>query len=825
MARSYAIIILILILALPCHAALKIGGTTIESIGSWSGDTSTTALYRHRYNSISGNYIYVAAGNDGLYVVDISDKTAPSESAHVAQSSFRGWAEAEATYNIYSVEPVTIGGVDYLAVGGGDNANSGTANDTGCLFMLNISNLSSITCADTIALTNPNRGIGIIADGTDTLVLSASRDNGLEIFDVSDPTDIPASVGGMPAALRAGGATAWMHGISVNPTTRRCFYPAWGFGFIIVDVDDETACDTTASYLRTTDMPVLWDTDYYGNTVVASGVSGWYADEIDGLYVFDITDITDSVAFVEVTTASRLNADGVANGDYPPFMVSITPDGNYALMGNGDVGLEVFDISTPTSAFHVGTITSTNIVWGAEVVGEYLYVIQHGDYATGNVTAEAGGVTIHDWGMVRRMLESSVSGANGLNYGGAVAQVKSTATGTWDRKLNGLSLYAWDRYQIAGNWANIEDTGYGVWNSTTDTISAHARTLFSAANIGAFRYPAGLTAGGASGFQWSTAMDTGEMAFSINDFINFCTWFDADPVLVMNHNAGEDSNTKYATYVLTTGGHDVNYWEYDCEPYVNSGDGGGYYDASAYAAGYLAMRTAIHAIDATTKLGLALTPYDNYASADDGLDTWNSEVLATVGADVDYVCFTRYQVHPTGAYQGIDDAIDTALGQANVDYVGVSEWNSYPETDNDLWVNAIQCAKILGDMATHASTANIYYATHWNANIWNNGAWSYSEANGAGQYKHNAFVAWGNMYEGTMYDVATYGSSLTGYASTSGGKWSYILINEGTAQTVILMGADVPDTFTLYQSGSTTTLTYDNGITIPADSFVMGYTF
>ena len=260
---------------------------------------------------VSGDYAYVADGNSGLAVIDISDPTNPGTPVY-----------EDTTGNPYGV---FVSG-DYAYV----------ADYTSGLAVIDISDP-----------TNPGTPVyedttgyawGVYVSGDYAYV--ADFISGLAIIDISDPTNP-----GTPVYENTTGSA-----IGVYVSGDYAYIADWGSGLAVIDISDPTNPGT----------PVYEDTTGNAVGIYVSGDYAYVGDGVSGLAVIDISDPTNpGTPFYEDTT-------GAARGVYV--------SGDYAYMADYDSGLAIIDISDPTNPGTPIYEDTTGYAWNIYISGDYAYL-------------------------------------------------------------------------------------------------------------------------------------------------------------------------------------------------------------------------------------------------------------------------------------------------------------------------------------------------------------------------------------------------------------------------------------------------------------------
>ena len=237
---------------------------------------------------ISGNYAYIANGNDGITIVDFSDPTSPTILGSYDTDGF--------------ARDIAISG-NYACVA-----------DVSSLIIVDVSVPSSPTLAgtyDTIGFAN-----GVTVSGNYAYVADDGKgifdgSNGLVILDISDPSS-PGLVGIYDATY------AYSSAVSGNYA-----YVADYNGLVILDISDPSSPVLVGSYLSDGDS----------NGVAVSGNYVYVADA-SGVFIVDVSDPSAPVYM------------GSYDGTYAH---NVAVSGNYAYVADSNTGLVVFTITDHSS--------------------------------------------------------------------------------------------------------------------------------------------------------------------------------------------------------------------------------------------------------------------------------------------------------------------------------------------------------------------------------------------------------------------------------------------------------------------------------------------
>jgi hypothetical protein len=312
----------------------------------------------------AGSYVYVAAGEDGLRAIDVSDPLNPTLAGTLDTP---GYANAVAVSGTHA----------YVADG-----------DSG-LRIINISNPSGLS-EDGFCDT-PDEAEDVVVTGNYALV--ADDERGLRIVDVSDPEtaaetgaydvtsaawslavsgtlayvgDYYMGLGASDGALRivdvadpanpaqAGFAELSGRGTGVGLAAGYAYLSGYLGGLLVVDVSDPASPSQVAS----SPTPKL------AHDVVLTG-SHAYVAESQGVYVFDISNPPlPAPVGTWPTTGSSVYCVAVA--------------GHYVYAGVGNDGLRIIDVSNPVSPTNAGFYSVPDSIRDVVVVDDLAYVAADG---------------------------------------------------------------------------------------------------------------------------------------------------------------------------------------------------------------------------------------------------------------------------------------------------------------------------------------------------------------------------------------------------------------------------------------------------------------
>jgi hypothetical protein len=309
--------------------------------------------------AISGSTVYLA-DSENLKIIDVSDPTSPSIITSTLSSGVGGvvvinnkaYVGAGASFKILDVSnpsiPVIVGSVDMPVYGASKVAVSGTTAYVGNQSSLQIIDVSDPAFPNIIGSVDlPTYVNGVFISGNTVYV--ANSNYGLQIIDVRNPSN-PTIIGGVLTEYTA-------NDIIVSETL--AYVADYLGGLQIIDVSKPSLSPVIGQVTRDEARPfVALAITLIGTTAYVSGSSN------GGMHIIDVTD-----PYTPIATGSI----SILGGDSSSNDVS----GNYAYVchnASSFHGLNIFDISTPSSPQLVGSVDTTNVVRDVTVLGSYAYV-------------------------------------------------------------------------------------------------------------------------------------------------------------------------------------------------------------------------------------------------------------------------------------------------------------------------------------------------------------------------------------------------------------------------------------------------------------------
>lgn len=259
---------------------------------------------------VVGNRAYIADGDAGLVILDVSEPDKPVQLTEFATSS-----------SAFAVQ--VLGHLAYLAVGGAG---------------LQVVDVGNPVAPVSLSVWN-TAGVAYDLQVRDTLAFVAAGHAGLQVVDVSHP-DVPVGLGGYVTENEA-------RSVQVVGSLA---YVALGYsGLVILDISNPAGITQVGGL----------SLGHFARTVHVSGNVAYVSGLDNGVSAIDVsTPATPRV--VGTYPLTQANAAQVV--------------GNYAWVADGDSGLVALDVSLPSQPLQVGQIKANGYTYGLQVVGNFAYL-------------------------------------------------------------------------------------------------------------------------------------------------------------------------------------------------------------------------------------------------------------------------------------------------------------------------------------------------------------------------------------------------------------------------------------------------------------------
>jgi hypothetical protein len=309
---------------------------------------------------VDGTHAYVAAGEDGLSVIDVSQPHAPSL---LDTLDTPGFAYTLALSGTHAYVADAAGGLRIVDISvPGELAEDGfydtpdsaqdvalagnwalVADDERGVRLIDVTDPAAPMETGAYDVTSAAWSVAI--SGTLAYVGDYYYDPGLirgalRVIDISNSAQ-PAQTGFAALSGRGTGVALWED---------HAFLSGYQHGLLVVDVSDPFSPAEVISYPTST---VCDDVAVAGNYA--------YLAESQGLYLFDITDpLSPTLLSLWPTPGDSVN--------------TVAVEGQYAYAGVGRDGLHILDISDPANPSETGAYTVSDSIYDVAVLGDLAYL-------------------------------------------------------------------------------------------------------------------------------------------------------------------------------------------------------------------------------------------------------------------------------------------------------------------------------------------------------------------------------------------------------------------------------------------------------------------
>jgi len=331
--------------------------------------------------AVVGDYAYVGAYSDGLMIFDISSPTAP--------------VEVNTIIPPFAFDVVELNGLLYVADG----------------WELSVYDLTDPTAPGSLgaAVLNPIR---IAVNGTN--VYGACHEDGLQVVDVSDPTN-PVETGSIPA-------TGWTLSVAVSESLM--FAP--GRGGEIRVFDTSSPSNPIQISVAETQGP-MWDLDVAGDVLfVATGSAFRRIDISDPHMPVEIGALGNGAIGMEISgdhiylaASDKLEIFDISNPASPSFRGRVTlpylsrkvaVTNNHAFVRVAGYGLQIVEVSDPTHPTVVGVYGDGENFSDVAASGNHVFVAASDGLHILDVTVPSAPVQIALWDIDGSVSAVGVSG-------------------------------------------------------------------------------------------------------------------------------------------------------------------------------------------------------------------------------------------------------------------------------------------------------------------------------------------------------------------------------------------------------------------------------
>ena len=297
------------------ESGLQIIDVSNPSSPSLTGTLKTSDKAIEISLSADGNTAFVTDRNSGLSIIDVSNPASPALTSTL-----------DTTGSALGITLAADGNTAFIA------------DYTSGLQIIDVSDTNNPSLTASLDTSGLARSITLSADGNTAFVVDDA--SGLQIIDVSDTNN--------PTLTATLDTTGLARSITLSADGNTAFVADDASGLQIVDVSNINSPTLTAS-LDTTGLAI-------GVTISADGKTAFIADHASGLQIIDVADPAvngaSGIATKPVPTGNLATHDDAAD-------FTLSADGNTAFVADLDAGLQIIDISNPTSPSLTGTLNTS----------------------------------------------------------------------------------------------------------------------------------------------------------------------------------------------------------------------------------------------------------------------------------------------------------------------------------------------------------------------------------------------------------------------------------------------------------------------------------
>ena len=319
--------------------------------------------------AVDGDYAYVADGDYGLRVINITNPASPTLAGSY---NTPGWAYGVAISGDHAYVADGLSGLQVISITNPASPTLAGSYDTpGFAYRVAISGdcayvADGLSSLQVISITNPasptllgsyatpDYAIDVAISGDYAYV--GGGDYGLQVIDITNPAS--------PILAGSYNTPGWAWGVAISGDY--AYVGDYYLGLQVIDITNPASPTLEGSY----------NTPGYAMGVVISGDYAYVADYDSGLQVIHITN-----------PASPMLAGSYATPGYAP---GVAISGDYAYVADYNSGVQVINITNPASPTLAGSCDTPGFASGVAISGDYAYVA---DYNSGvqviNITMPA----------------------------------------------------------------------------------------------------------------------------------------------------------------------------------------------------------------------------------------------------------------------------------------------------------------------------------------------------------------------------------------------------------------------------------------------------
>ena len=412
----------------------------------------------------SSTYAIVTSFNyDGVQIIDISDPTNIVAKDTVRDTATGRVTEFDELNGATDVETFTIGSSTYAIVASQD--------DDG-VQIIDISDVDNIVAKDSMDDTgslelDAARGVDVFTIGSSTYaIVAAWKDDGVQIIDISDPTNIVAKDSMDDTdSLELDGAND-VETFTIGSSTYAIVASNADDGVQIIDISDPTNIVAKDSMDDTDSLELDGANDVETFTIGSSTYAIVASNADDGVQIIDISDPTNIVAKDSMDDTGSLEFDGARGIDV--FTIdSSTSTTTYAIVTSyADDGVQIIDISDVDNIVAKDSMDDTGSLELNAARGVETFIINSVVYAI---------VTGHDDDGVQMFDLGNCASSDCVYTEAAAASVSGSTSSTCARLVIlgncGTIAINNDEYRIIHPWSTIPTTEVMVGEPVSITLS------------------------------------------------------------------------------------------------------------------------------------------------------------------------------------------------------------------------------------------------------------------------------------------------------------------------------------------------------------------
>ena len=407
-------------------------GTAGDEVSS----TATFQVFAINDAPIYGkSFAVVTSANEGVQILDVSNPDSPISLGSLADAADINIDNAAA------VTTVEIDGNDFAVVA---SSNEG-------LQIIDLSNPAAPTAAgslsDSATINIDNAAaLSTAAINGSTYALIASRNEGLQIINISDPA-APTAAGSLSdsATINIDNAAA-LSTAAINGSTYAALVASSNEGLQIIDISDPAA-PTAAGSLSDSEAINIDNAAALSTAAINGSTYALIASSNEGLQIIDISDPAAPTAAGSLSDSATINIDNAA-----ALSTAAINGSTYALIASSNEGLQIIDISDPAAPTAAGSLSDSETLSIDNASSLSTFTANGKTYAA--ITSSNEGVQLIN---ISDPANPLASGA--IADSAALSLDNATSIATVSTELSN------DEPFVAGSFSTTEDTAFSFTTS------------------------------------------------------------------------------------------------------------------------------------------------------------------------------------------------------------------------------------------------------------------------------------------------------------------------------------------------------------------------